>query len=115
MSFTDESIPEIDTSDRRHIRPIYDGRLLENVDPMIAYQWAEDPETIPMPPLRKLATFDTLHLFWYRLLFKPTVDEVWRQIPKEFVKEAYAFEITGHRWAADPELHLATCTLYALE
>lgn len=118
------SIPEIDTTDRSHILPIHKQRLLKNVDPMVAYPWGSSSRAegwvyrhleISMPRLRCLAKFKTLHTFSYGG-FKPSVDEVWCQIPEEFVKEGYAFEL---RAEDDPEalgagFHLATCTLYAL-
>lgn len=75
----------------------YLRELLESELKTTAYNWLNEPkdygDIVDYTKLSVLADVKMLHSWSYYGIFKPSVSEVIRQIPKEYLEKVVAFEI----------------------
>lgn len=102
------------------IKPVYEYKrrlyYMKDVDLFnIAFTW--DPKPLkPASGLEKIVDIETLHTWAFYGFFKPTIEEVLCQIPKEYINRTIAFRT--ELVSDDPSIairgdyHVATTTLY---
>ena len=78
-------------------KPRYLRRLSDSELSKIAYTWLDNKkdyeDCVDYTKLEKLSEQKMLHTYGYHGFFKPSVDEIIRQIPKELLPQTVAFEI----------------------
>ena len=94
---------------------------IKEVNPRnVAFTWG--PEAAGLASgLKKVGEITTYHTWGYYGFFKPTIDEVLAQIPKELVGKVCAFETVPSSYdinkvlTPDNKYHIGKTTLYAME